>query len=183
LDKVVEDILSRGQEKRQEIVRLGEQDRDEQIRQAEKRVGQSRDKMEKRTKAMLSQLEQQELSSGELESKKIILVSQRQVMEELKEEALSQLAKYPSESKKKIYSKMVSRAKKEFGDCVIYSRNEDRALLQIPSGMRFGDPIECRGGLIFESMDRSIRLDFRFETLLDDVWNAKLQEIYGKLFG
>jgi vacuolar-type H+-ATPase subunit E/Vma4 len=44
-----------------------------------------------------------------------------------------------------------------------------------------GGEIDCIGGLVFESKDRSIRLDFRFESLLEEIWNKKLQEIYGKL--
>jgi len=36
---------------------------------------------------------------------------------------------------------------------------------------------------VFESKDRAVRLDFRFETMLDDVWNKRMQEIFGKLFG
>lgn len=181
LNKVVDDILHKGEEKKREIVRLGEKERDEQVLQAEKRIEENRAKEEKRTGSLITQMEQQELSSAELESKKILLAAQRRALEELKEQALAELAKYPADKRKKLYSKLVAKAKKDLGECYVYSSKDDKALLQLPAGMAGGGVIDCIGGLVFESKDRSIRLDFRFESLLEEIWNKKLQEIFGKL--
>jgi V/A-type H+-transporting ATPase subunit E len=104
-------------------------------------------------------------------------------MEDLRQQALEALAGYPAEKRKRIYAKLVARAKKELGDCYVYSNKADRQLLQLPTGMATGGNIETSGGLVFESKDKSVRLDYRFETILDDVWNNKIQEIYSKLFG
>ena len=181
LNKVVEDILHKGEEKKREIVRLGEKERDEQVLQAEKRIEENRLKEEKKTGSLVAQMDQQELSSAELESKKILLAAQRRAMEELKEQVLAELARYPVEKRKKLYSKLAAKAKKDLGDCYVYSSKDDKAILQLPAGMASGGVVDCIGGLVFESKDRSVRLDFRFESLLEEIWNKKLQEIYGKL--
>jgi len=183
LNKVVEDILRKGEEKKREIIRLGEKERDEQALLAEKKIEENRRKAEKRTKSLIAQMEQQEISSTELESKKILLAAQRQALEELKEQVLAELARYPGDKRKKMYPKLVSRAKKELGECYVYSNKDDKSLLQLPEGMTSAGIIDCRGGLVFESKDRSVRLDFRFESLLDDIWNKEMQEIYSKLLG
>lgn len=183
LNKVVEDILRKGDEKKREIIRLGEKERDEQVLLAEKEIEENRQKAEKRTKSLIAQMEQQEISSAELESKKILLAAQRQAMEELREQALAELARYPGDKRKKMYSKLIARAKKELGDCYVYSNKDDEQLLQLPAGMTSGGIIDCGGGLVFESKDRSVRLDFRFESLLDEIWNKKMREIYAKLLG
>lgn len=182
LEKVVEDILRRGEERRREILRLGEQERDEQVRAAEQRAAEERAKAEKRAEAMIAQMEQQELSSAELDSKRAILAAQRQVMEDLRAQVLSELRAMPPERRKSIYSKLMAKARAELGECIVYSNESDRRLLQLPPGMSNGGTIECAGGLVFESKDGSIRLDYRFESLLEDVWNRKMQEIYAKLF-
>jgi V/A-type H+-transporting ATPase subunit E len=182
LNKVVDEILRRGEEKKQEIIRQGEQERDEQIQQVEKRIVDERLKAEKRTAALISQMEQQELSSAELESKKAMLAAQRQVMEDLKEQVLHELEGYPADKRKRFYSKLVSKVKKDLGECSVYSNKNDKVLLQLPSSMTYAGAVECRGGLVFESKDRSFRLDYRFESMLDDVWNRDIQEIYAKLF-
>jgi V/A-type H+-transporting ATPase subunit E len=181
MNKVVEDILHKGEENQREIVRLGEKERDEQVLQAEKRIEESRLKEEKKTRSLVAQMEQQELSSAELESKKILLAAQRRAMEELKGQALAELAEYPADKRKKLYLKLMAKAKKDLGDCYVYSSKDDKAILQPPAGMTSGGVVDCIGGLVFESRDRSVRLDFRFESLLDEIWNKNLQEIYGKL--
>jgi V/A-type H+-transporting ATPase subunit E len=182
LNKVVEEILRKGEEKKQEIIRHGEQESDEQVQQVEKRIIDERQKAEKRTVSMISQMAQQELSSAELESKKAMLGAQRQVMEDLKQQVLHELEGYPADKRKKLYSKLVSKAKKDLGECAVYSNKDDKALLQLPPSMNYAGAIECRGGLMFESKDKSFRLDYRFESMLDDVWNKDIQEIYAKLF-
>jgi V/A-type H+-transporting ATPase subunit E len=181
MNKVVEDILYKGEERKREIVRLGEKERDEQVLQAEKRIEENRVKEEKKTGSLIAQMEQQELSSAELESKKILLAAQRRALEELKAQALAELAEYPTDKRKKLYSKLAAKAKKDLGECFVYSSKDDKAILQLLPGMASGGVIDCIGGLVFESKDRSVRLDFRFESLLEEIWNKKLQEIYGKL--
>ncbi len=183
LNKVVEDILRRGKEKELEIIRLGESERDEQLKLADSKIAESRARAEKRNAASIQQMERQEISSAELESKKTALSAQRHVMEELREQVLSELSGYPAPKRKKLYSKLVARAAKELGECYVYSNKDDQPLLQLSAGMVNGGVIDCGGGLVFESKDRAVRLDFRFETMLDDIWNKSMQEIYGKLFG
>jgi V/A-type H+-transporting ATPase subunit E len=183
LNKVVDEILRKGEERKREIIQLGQKERDEQVLQADKKIQENRLKAERRNETKTAQMEQQEVSSAELESKKTLLVAERKVMEELRGQVLEELANYPSDKRKKMYSKLVSTAKKELGDCYVYSNKDDKALLQLPSGMTSGGIIPCRGGLVFESKDRSVRLDFRFESVLDEVWNKNMKEIHTRLFG
>jgi len=183
LNKVVDEILRKGEERKREIIQLGQKERDEQVLQADKKIQENRQKAEKRNEAKTAQMEQQEASSAELESKKTLLVAERQVMEELREQVLEELADYPADERTKMYSKLISRAKKELGDCYVYSNKDDKALLQLPSGVTSGGLIPCRGGLVFESKDRSVRLDFRFESVLDEIWNKNMKEIHTRLFG
>lgn len=183
LDKVVEEILRRGEEKRKEIISLGEKDKDEQMHLADKKIADDRQKAERRTQTTIAQMEQQEISSAELESKKALLAAQRQVMEDLKEQVLHELQGYPADKRKKLYMKLVSTAKKELGSCFVYTNAADKAFLQLPPGMTNAGIIDCRGGLVFESKDKNFRLDYRFESMLEDVWNKNMHEIYAKLFG
>ena len=182
MEQVVEDILRKGEEKRREIVSLGESERDAQVHQAEKQAAEERAKALERLSRAIAQMEQQELSSAELESKKALLAAQRGVMEDLRQLVLHDLEGYPADKRKKLYAKLVEKAKKELGECLVYSREQDRPLLNLPTGMSYAGSIACRGGLVFESKDKSIRLDYRFESMLEDVWNRNMQEIYNRLF-
>ena len=180
---MVEDILRKGQEQAQDIVRQGEAERDEQMGAAEGEIQESREKSLKKIEGQIAQLEQHELSSAELESRKILLAAQRDVLEDLKERSLAELAAYPSEKKQALYAKLFAKAKGILGDCNVYSNEADRSVLRPPSGITSVGTIDCAGGLVFESKDRSVRLDYRFETMLEEVWSQKMNEIYTQLFG
>lgn len=183
LEKVVEDILQRGEEQKREIIRQGERERDEHIAQADVQMAEHRERSSKRAEVRISQMEQQELSSAELESKKALLSAQRQVMDELKAQILAEMSHYPADKRSAMYARLMGRAKKELGECYVYSNPSDKPLLKLPPGMSSGGVIDCRGGLVFESKDRAVRLDYRFESMLEDVWNSKIREIYSGLFG
>lgn len=183
LEKVVEEILRKGEERRQDIIRQGEREREEHIAQADVQAAEHAEKATRRADSQVSQMEQQELSSAELESKKALLSAQRQVMDEIKALVLAEIGSYPSDKRAAMYSRLMTGAKKELGECYVYSNAADKPLLRMPAGLSDGGVIECRGGLVFESKDRAVRLDYRFETMLEDVWNKKIQEIYSSLFG
>lgn len=183
LDKVVEDILRRGEERKQEIESQGERERDEHVAQADTQIAANKERAMRRADTQVSQMEQQELSSAELESKKALLSAQRQVMDELKSQVLAEMSNYPSDKRASMYGRLMAKAKKELGECYVYSNPSDKRLLKLPSGISNGGVIECRGGLVFESKDRAVRLDYRFESMLEEVWNKKIQEIYSSLFG
>lgn len=183
MEKIVEEILKTGEERKLEIVRQGERERDEIVKQADVQVVEHRAKASKRADAQISQMEQQELSSAELESKKALLSAQRQVMDEVKALVLAEIASYPADKRAAMYARLMKVAKNELGECYVYSNAADGPLLKLAAGVSSGGVIDCRGGLVFESKDRAVRLDYRFETLLEEAWSRKIQEIYSSLFG
>jgi V/A-type H+-transporting ATPase subunit E len=182
LEKVVEDILRRGEESKQEIVRQGERERGEHVSQADDVIAEHKEVATRRADSQISQMEQQELSSAELESKKALLSAQRQVMDEIKSQVLTEISNYPEDKRRTMYARLMEKAKKELGECYVYSNASDKQLLRPIPGITIGGTVDCRGGLVFESKDRAIRLDYRFESMLEDAWNKKIQEIYSSLF-
>jgi V/A-type H+-transporting ATPase subunit E len=183
LEMVVEDILRRGEERKLEIIHQGERERDVHVVQADAQIAEHREKAAQRADSRITQMEQQELSSAELESKKALLSAQRQVMDELKSLVLTEIANYPEDKRTRMYARLMEKAKKELGECYVYSNASDKRLVRPPQGISNGGVIDCKGGLVFESKDRTVRLDYRFESMLEDVWNKKIQEIYSSLFG
>ena len=98
-------------------------------------------------------------------------------------QVLNELARYPADKRKKLYAKLIAKAKKELGTCKVYSTKADQELLQLPYGVTHVGFFDGPGGLIFESADGSLRLDYRFESMLEDVWNKNIQEIFARFFG
>ncbi len=183
LEKLIEDILQKGAERAQEIVRQGERERDELVQSADADMKANHEKSLEKVEAQIAQLERHELSSAELESRKILLSAQREVLEDLRERALSELALYPQDKKQMLYARLFSTAERTLGDCYVYSNKADNAWLKPPPGIVSGGTVDCLGGLVFESKDRTVRLDYRFETMLEEIWGKMMNEIYTQLFG
>ena len=180
---MIDDILRKGEERAQEIIRQGERERDEPVRSADAELKTNSESAHKRAEAQITQLEQHELSSAELESRKMLLSAQREVLEDLRERILAELAVYPEDKKQMLYAKLFSKAEGILGDCYVYSNKADNALLKRSPRVASGGTIDCLGGLVFETMDRTVRLDYRFETMLEEIWGKKMNEIYTQLFG
>ena len=180
---MVEEILRKGDERAQEIIRQGETERQQQIDLADGEISANREKAEKRLEMQMAQMEQHELSSAELESRKMLLAAQREVLEDLRERILVELSRFPQDKRTAVYSRLFAKARDVLGECFVYSSRADAETLRPPAGITKAGVIECSGGLVFESKDRSVRLDCRFETLLDELWNKKMNEIYTQLFG
>lgn len=180
---MIDDILRKGEERAQEIIRQGERERDEPVRSADAELKTNSERAHKRAEAQITQLEQHELSSAELESRKMLLSAQREVLEDLRERILAELVVYPEDKKQMLYAKLFSKAEEILGDCYVYSNKADNALLKRSPRVASGGTIDCLGGLVFETMDRTVRLDYRFETMLEEIWGKKMNEIYTQLFG
>jgi V/A-type H+-transporting ATPase subunit E len=183
LEKLVEDILRKGDGRAKEIISQGEAERDARVKLADKDISEKRVLAEKRLESQISQMEQHELSSAELESRKMLLAAQREVLEDLRERILVELSDYPDDKRRALYAKLFAKAKEILGDCYVYSNKADEPTLKPPSGITKAGVMDCSGGLVFESKDRSVRLDYRFETLLEEVWSKRMSEIFSQLFG
>ena len=131
---------------------------------------------------VLDRMRRQELSSAELESKKIVLNKKKELLNKTFEEVLNELSNLGPQEKSVIYKKMVIDGKKVLHKPKVYCPNGEADLL---SGLRGLDKItetEMASGLILESEDGSIRLDLRFKTILDGIWESELKNISNILF-
>jgi vacuolar-type H+-ATPase subunit E/Vma4 len=58
----------------------------------------------------------------------------------------------------------------------------DRKALE-KGNFSLGDDVEGLGGFVLESKDGSIVLDYRFDSRLEEAWNANLGTVNKTLFG
>ncbi len=65
----------------------------------------------------------------------------------------------------------------------VYSNARDAKLVRELTDLTFMDEIDCIGGLIIENEDGSVRLDYTFDRILDDVSEQTLKPVSDILFG
>lgn len=183
LDKVKEDIIRSAQES----VKAINAERDSEVArinaEADAVISDMRTKEDKRLKEAVEQLVRQELSSAELESKKIVLEKKKEILARAFDEALADLESAPAKTKKEQYKKMVNAAKQVINEPVAYCA-KDETLKAEDIGVSSIKKLDTiTGGLILESKDGLVQVDMQFRTILQTVWDRELKGLSDILFG
>ena len=132
---------------------------------------------------MIEQMERQQIPAAELEVRRRQLDIQRRLLEETHEAVLEKLNKMDIHLLEVIYNKLLEKAPKEG---ILRCREKDLSMLKelisestcwlLDAGQSFQGP-----GFIIEGND--FRVDYRFETLVSDMWQDNLSEVNEVLFG
>ena len=183
LDNVKQDI-NRSAEAAVAEINLGRDAEIAKIRaEADAAVSGIKEKEEKRLKEAVEHLGRQELSSAELESKKIVLTKKKEILAQTFSEMLAELESATDCAKKDQYRKMVAAAKKVIKDPVAYcAKGESMTAADIGvTSLKKVDGIT--GGLILESKDGTMRVDMQYRTILQTIWDREMKQVSKILFG
>ena len=132
--------------------------------------------------AEIERLTTQELSSAEIEARKIVLNAQKEILDRLRDSVLDALVNLPAERPEALMKKLLKIAERDLPDGILRCAERDCDMVARNSRYERGEPIETAGGFVVTAKDGSLTLDMRFETLVDDFWNRRLKEITERLF-
>ncbi|MCJ7516561.1 MAG: V-type ATP synthase subunit E family protein [Methanomassiliicoccales archaeon] len=183
LDKVVKDILDIARMEANKLSEGAEKEKTAILRAADEEIAKKRKLQERVLQEALRRSTRQEISSAELEAKRIILNARKEILDKVFEETLHEIESMPAQEKAKIYCKVYSNAKDLVPrPKVICPRGESKLLSDCVEPERVMES-DMRSGLILESEDGTIRLDYRFKSILEEVWEKELRNISNMLFG
>lgn len=150
---------------------------------ADAKIAETKEKEDKRLKEAVERLNRQELSSAELESKKIVLAKKKELLTEAFESTLSDLENAPSDVKLAQYKAMVEAAKKIIENPkAIMSENDSFTAADLGVSSVEKDS-RIASGLILQSEDGSIEVDMQYSTILQAIWDRELKAVSDILFG
>lgn len=150
---------------------------------ADARIAESKEKEDKRLKDAIESLDRQELSSAELESKKIVLAKKKEIMSETFESMLSDLENAPEEERLEQYKAMVKAAKGIIDKPIaVMSEKDDFTAKQLGVSSVVKDA-RITSGLILRSEDGSVEVDMQYSTLLQSIWDREIKAVSDILFG
>jgi len=143
-------------------------------------------KIEKESKEASSktieQMERQQIPAAELEVRRRQLDIQRQILEETHQTVLKRLNDIDENVIRKIYDKLLKKAPREG---VLRCRKIDSEIMKeltSESECWLLDIEQTFDGPGFIVEGEEFRVDYRFETLVGDMWQDKLSEVNGVLF-
>lgn len=183
LEDVKNDILEEAETNALDIVKDAETIALSIKKDAEKQA----DERESSFKASLNEriihLTKKELSLAKLEAKKEIFEAKKRCMLNAIESAKSKLGSMPKKENEKLINELVSKAEKNMPLAFVYCNAKEeeivKAALKSKAKVIKADML---GGIIAENADKSMRIDFSYESLLADLYDKVLNKLADILF-
>ncbi len=182
IEKAAMEVLKKIKKENLIIISEGEKEAQTIISEAEEKARKIREEKEKEAHNEIQKNRQQELSFAELEAKKIAFNVKEELLDKVHKAALKRLTELPRKKREKMLKALIINGTKDVAKGTIYSSKEDADFIKTTANLNFGGEIECSGGVIIEKEDKTIRLDYRTEIILNEIWNESLEEISRMLF-
>jgi V/A-type H+/Na+-transporting ATPase subunit E len=182
LDNVVDEILESARKDADQILKGAEKEKGVILQQAAEAVSTKQKAQQKETEDAVKRLRQQEISSAELEEKRIVLNARKEMLDRTFEEANSQISEMSSADKARLYESILEKGRKAIKEPKIYCPLGEAKLLPVKSGEKV-EEVKMGPGLILESKDGTVRIDYTFKTILEGIWEKELKNISNILFG
>ncbi|WP_026069076.1 V-type ATP synthase subunit E family protein [Methanomassiliicoccus luminyensis] len=182
LDKVANEILENAQQEANLRIQRAEEERARIMKDADSEIEKIQRQEEKDLQEAILRMRRQELSSAELEAKKVVLNKRKEVLNRTFEETLQDLSAMGPKEKSALYKKILAEGKKVISRPKVYCPTGEADLLAGLRGAASLTEIDMEPGLLIESEDGTVRLDLRFRTILESIWDKELKNVSNILF-
>ena len=179
LETVKEEILNIAKEQSSSITAEARKEASRITREAERKMEEMKEKSEAETKKILDMIKRQELANAELENKKMLLEAKKQIIENVFSEAIKKIEALDDKKRETYMKKLLEKAKNDIEIANVYCNKKDSKFLKEFKA----EPANITGGLMAENKEKTVRVDYSFETLLQSIKENQLQNISKALFG
>ena len=181
LERVVEEVLSSGKRRRDEILEEAETDSRQLVEAARAEVAKYRETREGENRERMERTRLQDLQTAELEVRRLELAMRRDLLERVQEGARERLRGLDRPRNEAMLRSILSGA--EVSGAKVHSAAKDEALVRAMTHMPYGGHLDCLGGVVVESADGAIREDLTYDALLRERSEELLPVIAEILFG
>jgi len=183
LEKVVGNILETANTEAAARIATAEKERAAILQKADETIANKKKAQDKELEIALKRLRQQEISSAELEAKRIVLNAKKEILDRSFQETLKDLESMSEAEKVRVYHKILTNAKKSISKPKILCPKGESRFVPKDNDVISVTETDMSAGLVLESQDGTIRLDYRFNTMLAAVWEKELKNVSNVLFG
>lgn len=132
-------------------------------------------------------IRKQEISGANLEVRRMMLNTRKEILDETQKKTAERLHELDIESL------IRSLVRAHSGDATrVYSSGQDQPVVERLcdelleaklTKLEYAGNIDCIGGIILETEDESVRLDYTFDTIIGEVSERSMKQISNILFG
>lgn len=189
LEAVVGDIKEKGQK---EVARI-QAETDAEVRrvlnEAQERAASIKQKADEDVERDVQRIVNQESSAANLSVKREMLNAEKDTLSRVHDAAIARIGDLPAEFHEQALRTLLPRAATEVKDGVVYCNARDiptvkKILAESKelAGFSVGDPVSIEGGIIVESADGSMKIDYTYRMFLETVWESGLKDASDILF-
>jgi V/A-type H+-transporting ATPase subunit E len=186
LESIIEEIYKKGEEQAQKIKEEANKEAQKILAEAREEANEVLKKAREDAEKEAEGLRRQEISSLNLEMKRLLLDKQREILESVYGMVTQRIREMDVETKKKVLTSLMKENAED--GVVIYSNKDDEELVksiiqELKISMEYGGNINCLGGIIIESSGRDIRINLTFDEMLKLLYEQKMSDVSKILFG
>ncbi len=182
LEKVKQEILEKAQKEADEIVAAATAEAKAIMKSAEKQM-QDYGKMVAEDEDKKSELmKRREVASAELELQKQMLTAKNRLIESVFAEVKQKLKTRSDKNREADVKALLKVASQEMDVAVVQCSGRDMGFLE-GSGLKIARNDAMLGGVVAESPDGRLRVDYSYDSLLGQVRSKVLSDVARKLFG
>ncbi len=178
LEKVKERVLEEARQKAKERVEAANAEAQGILKSASNQIKEKESALRSQLQAEVTSINRREAATAKLESKKLELTFRKDFVEGLFSQAKDLLSKLPEPERAVHIKKLMKKANAELKVEVIYCNKKDAKHV---SGCEIKEA-DIIGGIIAESADGSLRADYSYEALLDQLRDSLRPELDKLLF-
>ena len=189
LEAVIEEIRDKGKKEADRIRQETQAERAAILSAAQEKAERIKLAADQDVDRQTAHIMNQEVSSANLVVKRQLLNTQKELLDSVHANALSTIESLPGDFHRDALSSLLAKAKTEIPDGIVHcSRRDNDVLTQILagnpafSGYTRGEPADIEGGIIVESRDGELQIDYSYRTFLDGVWETVLKDASDILF-
>lgn len=181
LEAIVKEIKAKGKAEADKISKEAKKEASQIIADAQSRAEKIAEAKKEAVAAEIQRLKQQELSSANLEVKRSLLNARKEVLDIVYDKSVEGVKNFPADKNKELLKVIIEQ--NEAGNSKIYSRSEDKAVVKKLTKLKHAGEIDCIGGVVIETEDGTVYLDFKYDTILKDTSEQSLKQVSDILFG
>jgi V/A-type H+-transporting ATPase subunit E len=188
LDAVVAEIREKGRSEAEAIKKEADTKKVEILNVAQLKTEEVKAVAREEAGKSVSHIISQEEAAAQLIVKRQILNAQKELMDDVYRKSLETITGMPESFHKKAISSLLKKASTEISKgSVSCCARDEKALKEVLSGSEFsaysfGSIIGIDGGIIVESIDGQLQVDFSYRTFMSQVWESGLKDASDILF-
>ncbi|QSZ67650.1 V-type ATP synthase subunit E [Methanofollis aquaemaris] len=189
LEAVVGDIKEKGRKEVAEIQTRTGAEVKSILEEAQEKAAAIKQAAENDVTREVTRIVNQEVSAANLAVKRETLNAEKDTLARVHASALARIGDLPANFHAQALRYLLPQAAADVGGGTVYCNARDISIVKEIlaenadlSGFSLGDPVEIEGGVVVESADGRMKVDYSYRTFLETVWDSGLKDASDILF-